>query len=201
MANRTVSAVDVSELEAAKTEFYGAAQPKSITPENFQIKENKPYVLRLKEEEIEKFFKPFDLIGFYKDEESKLLGVCCEAFNAAISDFEVVIMIDGSVKLTNNDKKSFDFHSFCEYCDTIGLTPEQVLTYKIQTELLGNRFHSYGRDLENDKSHKRKKAQKALPEHIKKLFPIANEMAKVKDTAITNKIKYGQTSNPYSYEN
>lgn len=186
---KSIQHVSLSEIETA----LGRPLDKT-TIQNFidKSEQKKSYVEKLTDKEITDFFQPFGFIAMIRENFNGFpaIEVICEDFDIAISDYDVAVNFDID-KSSINPKNPFDFESFVEYCNTIDTTPEQALSEIIKINLLGQRFHSYGRTYEQKKQQQRKNAFESLPKSMKKLMKVVDEKKEAEISASATKLAYG----------
>lgn len=185
MANKQIQSVTLDEINTARSE--------SLQPTNQQISTKKApdYLNKLKDSEIENFFKPFGFLAMVRGSdfgEDNMIGIACEDFDVAISNFDVAVNFN---QTTSKNSSTFDIGAFLDYCDKIDTSPEKALADIIQIELLGQKFHSYNKNFIKTKQTERKQAFNELPTSMKKLVKTLDQKREHELEGISTKLSYG----------
>lgn len=186
---KTIEHVSISEIEEVLGRPINNQHPQ---PLNLSQKNSKAYVERLSDQEIVDFFKPFGFIAMIRENFNGFpaIEVVCEDFDVGFNDYDVAVNLDFA-GTSSNPNNPFDFEAFEDYCNSIDTTPEQAIAEIIRIRLLGQRFHSYGKNYETKKQEQRKNSFSTLPKSMQKLFSEVNEKREAEITATANKLAYG----------
>ena len=197
MSNRNISKVSLEEINQALSKSTIAPSSAETVPyKPDQRAKNNSYVVKLKNQEIIDFFKPFGFITLVRQTEwfpgdLPAIQVLCKDFVAAISDYDVVVTPNYE-KSTTQPLVDFDTAAFVKYCDSIGMTAEEALEYLIVTDFLGPRFHSYAQKYDERKQKERKQLtaefKDVLPSSVIKSLDAKREHDL---NSIKNKLQYG----------
>lgn len=165
MGNKT-SKLTAEEIVAARSQNLGDSSSLN-TQESFSVAENQEfskqlnssYIGKLSNEEIENFFKKYEMSYFdrIKDEKQNVVGldVTCSDFSMLVGDYDSLEIylyqenaLDSQGALVREahhqeysdirkKEPKFNFEEFDSYCRMIGSTPYDVINQDIQQNLIG----------------------------------------------------------------
>lgn len=197
MSNRNITKVSLEEINQALGKSTIAPSATESAPYNPDPRaKNNSYVVKLKNQEIIDFFRPFGFITLVRQTEwfpgdLPAIQVICKDFITAISDYDVVVTPNYE-KSVSQPLEEFDTAAFVKYCDSIGMTPEEALEFLVVTEFLGPRFHSYAKNYSERKQKERKESTAAFEKLLPKSVVGALDAKREHDiNSIENKLKYG----------
>ncbi len=197
MAKQSVASVSLDEINETRSKYFSAPRrttlPYDVSEERNKkfIESQKTYVQKLKDDEVENFFKPFDLIFFERLDDGKVIRAVCDNFTIFFSDFDTFVAYAQN-NPSQSEKSQNDWSAFVNYCFEIETTPEKAIGDFVQTKLLGQRFHSYQKSYAQQKDKQRKTAFDALPKTMQKQFGMLDEKRAHEIESFTNKLKYDQ---------
>lgn len=197
MKNRNVDKVSLDEIRQARGNSFVETTTEEQPPYDPNPKaKNNSYIVKLKNDEIINFFRPFGLITLVRQTEwfpgdLPAIQVVCKDFITAISDYDVVVT-PNTHKTTSQPLENFDISAFVQYCDSINMTPEQAIEYMVVTDFLGPRFHSYEKRYFEQKQKERKQTTAEFENKLPKSVIKSLDAKREHDiTSIQNKLRYG----------